>query len=150
MNKIDTLESDFRELVIQVIDKATEATGHAWLITSGRRTMAEQSKLYNQPHDGIDNDGDGRVDEADEKVTNAKQGQSAHNFGLAADLVPVRDGKLWWNAPDKVWKTMADIAVSLGLTSGYYFKSIHDAPHIEHPRWKEVQSAWKAGKVVVK
>lgn len=59
-------------------------------ITSGLRTYAEQDTLYEQPRDGKDNDGDGMVDEADEKVTNARAGESWHNFGVAWDITIFR------------------------------------------------------------
>lgn len=138
MNKIDTLEPDFAGTVKTLLMGAAIATGFEWVITSGRRTMAEQTALYAQ----------GRTTKGP-KVTNAPAGSSAHNFGLAADLAPMKDGKIWWAAPDSVWKAMADTAVKLGLTAGYYFKSIHDAPHIEHPSWRDQQALWKAGKIQI-
>lgn len=49
-------------------------------LTCTYRAPEEQQKLYNQPYDHIDNDNDGKIDEADEKVTNAKPMQSYHNF----------------------------------------------------------------------
>lgn len=58
----------------------------AVIVVQGLRTFAEQDALYNQPWDHKDNDGDGKIDEADECVTKAKAGQSNHNFGFAADF----------------------------------------------------------------
>lgn len=79
-------------------------------------------------------------------VTNAKPGQSAHNFGLAVDLAPLKTARVIdWGAPRSIWKTMADAAVSLGYTAGFYFKSIVDMPHIEDPAWKVAQAAWRKG-----
>lgn len=127
------LDPSFFETVKQVIMGAEIATGYEWIITSGLRTMTEQDKLYAQ----------GRTAKG-QRVTNAKGGQSPHNFKLAADLAPMKDGKIQWNAPDAVWKQMADVAVSLGLTAGYYFKSFKDMPHIEHPSWKAAQAEWKS------
>ena len=138
MDRLSTLEPDFAETVKTLLMGAAIATGFQWVITSGRRTMAEQTALYAQ----------GRTTKGP-KVTNAPAGSSAHNFGLAADLAPMKDGKIYWNAPDIVWKQMADTAVKIGLTAGYYFKSIHDAPHVEHPSWKEQQALWKDGKIQV-
>ena len=136
--KLDSLEPEFRTVVEQLIMGANIATGLEWIVTSCRRTIAEQNALYAQ----------GRT-KAGSIVTNAKGGQSPHNFGLAADLAPMKDGKIWWNAPDSVWKQMADIAVQLGLTAGYYFKSIVDKPHVESRDWKITQAKWKAGEVQV-
>lgn len=138
MNKIATLEPELRPLIEQLIMGAEIATGLEWIVTSGRRTMAEQQKLYDQ----------GRTTKGT-IVTKAKPGQSAHNFGLAADLAPMKDGKIWWSAPDSVWQAMADTAVKLGLTAGFYFKSFKDMPHVELPSWKQAQADWKAGKIKV-
>ncbi len=138
MNKLETLEPELRPLIEQLIMGAEIATGLEWIVTSGRRTMAEQQKLYDQ----------GRTTKG-AIVTKAKPGQSAHNFGLAADLAPMKDGKIWWSAPESVWQAMADTAVKLGLTAGFYFKSFKDMPHVELSTWKQAQADWKAGKIQV-
>jgi peptidoglycan LD-endopeptidase CwlK len=134
--KLDTLEKDFHDIVVDVIAEANAATGRNWVCVQGRRTIAEQNGLYAQ----------GRT-KPGSIVTNAKGGQSAHNFGLAADLVPEKSkGLIDWNASHLVWKTMGDIAIKHGLIWGGTFKSIKDLPHIEHPRWKEQQALYRAGK----
>ena len=136
--KIDSLEPEFKPLVEQLLMGAEIATGLKWIVTSCRRTIADQDALYAQ----------GRTTKG-QIVTKAKGGQSPHNFGLAADLAPMKDGKIWWNAPETIWKQMADVAVKLGLTAGYYFKSFKDMPHVEMPTWKLKQADWKAGKIQV-
>ena len=60
-------------------------------ITCTYRSHEEQNKLYRNASDGVDNDKDGKIDEYDEKVTNAKAGQSIHNYGLAWDIVLLFD-----------------------------------------------------------
>lgn len=137
--KIDTLEPEFREKVEDLLVMAEQATGLHWIVTSGRRTMKEQESLYAQGRTAP-----GKV------VTKAPAGSSAHNFGLAADLAPLKmDGTIWWEAPRMKWRIMADLALTLGLTSGFYFKSIFDAPHVESKDWKLVQAKWKAGQIEV-
>ena len=134
MSRIETLEPEFAEKVKELIHRTEMTTKLKWVITSGRRTMAEQLKLYEQGRTAP-----GKV------VTNARPGSSAHNFGLAADLAPMRrDGRIWWEAPKATWQTMADIARELGLTSGFYFTTIFDAPHVEDKTWRTVQAKWKA------
>jgi len=59
---------------------ATYPTAPTPILTCTYRSNEEQNALYNQPWDGKDNDGDGKIDEPDEKVTKAKAGQSYHNF----------------------------------------------------------------------
>jgi len=139
MNRIDTLEPDFKEIVLKVIEESILATNRNWVIVQGRRTIAEQNGLYAQ----------GRT-KPGSIVTNAKGGQSAHNFGLAADLAPEKaKGIIDWNAPAPIWEMMGNIAIQHGLTWGGLFKSIKDLPHIEHPRWKEQQALSRAGKLEV-
>lgn len=137
--KIDTLEPDFRAKVVELLAKAEEATGLKWVVTSARRTMAEQQELYDQ----------GRKNNKP-VVTKAPPGSSAHNFGLAADLAPVKaDGNIWWEAPKGKWRAMADVAQGMGLVAGYYFKTIFDAPHVESKNWRLVRADWQSGKLRV-
>lgn len=145
------------EAFLKVVDlvrlEAYAKTGYEWTVvphTGAYRSIKEQHGLYIQPTDGIDNDRDGKIDEADEKVTKADGGQSPHNFDLARDIVPrKKPGEFWWTAPKTLWKTMADIAVAHGLESGFYFKSIYDAPHIESEDWEKYRGLWRAGKLKV-
>lgn len=136
--RLASLEPEFRPIVEAVLKDVSEVTGLPWIIVSGRRSMLEQGQLFDQ----------GRILPG-KIVTKARPGESAHNFGLAADLAPMKDGKVWWNAPREIWQAMADIAVAKGLTAGFYFKSFYDAPHIESPSWKIAQSRWKAGELQV-
>lgn len=136
--KLDTLEPDFKPLVEQLLAKVGAATNRKWGISDGRRTMAQQRAIYSQ----------GRTTPG-KVVSNAKPGQSAHNFGYAVDIWPMKGDDFDWSAADKLFKVMADIAESLGLTAGYNFKSIHDAPHVELAKWKTQQARWKAGEIEI-
>ncbi|NCI45801.1 M15 family metallopeptidase [Sediminibacterium soli] len=49
------------------------------------------------------------------KVTNAKGGQSNHNFGLAFDIVGITDGKMNYNLD---YKTLSEIGRKLGFEWG--------------------------------
>jgi peptidoglycan L-alanyl-D-glutamate endopeptidase CwlK len=67
------------------------------------------------------------------KVTNCDgvKKKSAHQSGMAFDIVPVdKSGKILWN-DSETFKEIADIGVSLGLRAGYYFKTLPDSPHFE-------------------
>ena len=138
MSKIETLEPDFKAIIARLLEQVAATTGRTWGISDGRRTMAQQAIIYAQGRTAP-----GKV------VSNAPPGSSAHNFGLAADIWPMKGNDFDWSAPDNLFHTMADIAVSLGLTAGYYFHSIHDAPHVELARWKEQQTLYRAGKLHV-
>ena len=117
--------------------KATAATfGCEYVMISTNRTWAEQDALYAQPTDGKDNDGDGRVDEPDEKVTNARGGESNHNFGIAADYGVFRGKSYLDNSnPELASRVHAACAVharKLGFECGADWKGKKcDPPHYE-------------------
>lgn len=85
------------------------------------RTFAEQDKLYLQRP----------------KVTNAKGGQSYHNYGLAFDIVILydKDGNGTFEtasyAFDDNFKKVVAYFKSQGWAWGGDFKSIKDNPHFE-------------------
>ena len=57
--------------------------------------------------------------------------RSNHMSGRAVDFVPVRNGALWWNAPDAVWQVMGEIGEANGLKWGGRWKELKDSPHFE-------------------
>ena len=136
-SRLDNLDADFAESV-RLFTARLLAEGVEVAIVAGRRTMAAQNDLYQQ--------GRGKPGAV---VTNAKGGSSPHNFGMAVDLCPVQNGNLWWNAPDDLWRRMADMGKEMGLIPGYYFKSLHDPPHYEAPDWRQTQLAWKRGEIEI-
>lgn len=138
---IANLDPDFAEKVKALKLKLLELTGYEWFVAQGRRTIADQNALYAH----------GRNDDQP-IVTKAKGGQSAHNFGLAVDMVPLSmEGQsrltMDWDAKDSMFKQYADIAQSMGFVAGYYFRSIHDPDHVEDSSWKQIQAEWLAGKI---
>lgn len=97
-------------------------------VTEGFRSMERQAELYNQPFDKKDNDGDGKIDEADEKVTNAKAGQSFHNYGVAFDVIFVINGRRTYEGD---WNAIGRIGRSIGLDWGGDWKTFVDRPHFQ-------------------
>lgn len=146
------IESDFLERVERTRLEAYAATGYEWMVvpkTGANRSIAEQHKLYMRNRNGVDDDGDGKIDEADEKVTNADGGTSPHNYNLARDICPCnKPGHIWWDAPTYLWHKMGEIAERNGLTWGGNFRTIYDAPHIESREWRKVMTAWKKGELI--
>lgn len=98
-------------------------------VVSTYRSLEEQTKLYNRPFDKIDNDKDGKVDEADEKVTNAKAGQSFHNWKCAYDIAPLVKGKVVYD--EAIMFAIGYYGQKVGLTWGGEFKKFPDYPHFE-------------------
>ena len=80
-----------------------EEEGIDVLITSTHRDHEAQAALYAQ----------GRT-RPGRKVTNARAGQSWHNWRCAFDFVPIVNGKARWDDLD-TFKRCGEIAESLGL-----------------------------------
>lgn len=86
------------------------------------RSIAEQNVLYNQRP----------------KVTNAKGGQSIHNYGLAMDYVIMLDKDnngtfetIEWNLKSPYHKVVVDYFQSKGYEWGGSWKSFKDYPHFQ-------------------
>jgi peptidoglycan L-alanyl-D-glutamate endopeptidase CwlK len=96
--------------------------GIAVEIVQGLRTFEEQDALYAK----------GRT-QPGQIVTQARGGESNHNYGLAADLCPYAGGKPDWNAPVAVWAAIGAAATAHGLSWGGAWKKFIDKPHVELP-----------------
>ena len=86
------------------------------------RSIAEQNVLYNQRP----------------KVTNAKGGQSIHQYGLAMDYVIMLDKDnngtfetIEWNLKSPYHKVVVDYFQSKGYEWGGSWKSFKDYPHFQ-------------------
>jgi len=109
--------------------RKTFAEGFHLRITHGTRTIAEQNALWEQGRKRP-----GAI------VTNARGGQSFHNFGLAFDVVDTERG---YNIN---WDRLGDIARSVGLEHGD--RGIVDRPHFQHRgglTLKQVQDGARPG-----
>jgi peptidoglycan L-alanyl-D-glutamate endopeptidase CwlK len=89
-------------------------------VTQGLRTYAEQDAIFAQGRNGHK----GKI------VTNAKGGQSFHNFGIAVDLCPFVDGKARFD-DEKAFDSIGEEALIVGLEWGGNWKKIKDRPHIQ-------------------
>jgi len=114
--RILTLHPKVREKAREFINKA-EKQNIKLRVASAYRSYAEQNDLYAQ----------GRT-KAGKIVTNAKGGQSSHNFGTAIDVVPIVNGKADYNTD---WNKIATIGKSIGFAWGGDWTSIKDKPHFE-------------------
>ncbi len=116
-NRIKKLHPAIRDKARRFLHLA-EKQGIKLRITDGVRTFQEQDNLYAQ----------GRT-KPGKIVTNAKAGESYHNYGLAIDVVPMVNGKP--NYKDDYQK-IAKIGKSLGFVWGGDFKTIKDQPHFQY------------------
>ena len=65
-------------------------------------------------------------------VTQAKAGESFHNYGLALDFHLQIDGKDVWNEKNPNWKVVVNIFKKYGFQWGGDWKSFKDYPHLEY------------------
>ncbi len=154
--RVALLHPKIKDEVKQLIEKAESIVDDnlAIRVVQGLRTIDEQNKIFNQPHDGIDNDGDGKIDERDEFVSKAKGGASYHNYGLAIDicwLFKQPDGTYKYDE-SKSWKTgpnffkVIKIFKEAGYTWGGDWKTIIDTPHFEKTfglSWKQLYAKYQ-------
>ena len=116
--KIQTLHPSLRAKASQFVNAVEKRLGKRIKITDGLRTFAEQNKLYAQ----------GRTT-AGKKVTNAKGGQSYHNYGLAFDCYFTKNGSVDFSKP--ISPEVAKIGQEFGLEWGGNWKSLKDFPHFQ-------------------
>jgi len=134
--KITDCHPLLQPLVQEFLHKCTMA-GVDILITCTWRSPQEQDELYAQGRTRV-----GPI------VTNAKAGQSAHNFmlnglpaSLAIDVVPLRAGKpVWGTAGDDlvIWNKVIKAGEDAGLESASRWTKIREYPHLQHPKYKEL------------
>lgn len=117
-NRIATLHPLVRAKAKEFIVRAEKELGIKLRATATLRTWNEQDDLYAQ----------GRTVPG-KKVTNAKGGESLHNYGLAIDVVEIKDGKAIWNNPN--WNKIAELGKSIGFEWGGDWRSFKDKPHFE-------------------
>jgi peptidoglycan L-alanyl-D-glutamate endopeptidase CwlK len=146
IQRVALLHPKIREEVAQIVIKAEEKLPpkYAVRIVQGLRTFAEQDALYAQ----------GRT-KPGSIVTNAKGGQSIHNYGLAVDFAILvdKDGngtydEMSWdikkdNDKDGIadWLEVVHVFESAGYEWGGKWSSFKDYPHLQKPyglTWKQM------------
>lgn len=109
------------------------------LVTSTYRDIESQNALYAQ----------GRSLPGP-KVTNAKGGESYHNYKVAFDVVPLRNGKPVWNTTGldaALWEKIGQIGESFGLEWAGRWKSFKEMAHFQYTKGLNI-SDFKAGKTI--
>lgn len=127
LGRIDTaaLYQPFLERLNALLN-ACAARGAQYVATSGLRTYEQQNALYAQ----------GRTAPG-RKVTNARGGQSLHNFAVAVDFAPHVGGryrgKLNPDYREANYRILGEEAAKAGLEWGGAWTSIKDTPHVQLP-----------------
>lgn len=90
------------------------------LVTSTYRDLDSQTALYEQ----------GRT-RPGKIVTNARAGQSFHNYRCAIDVVPLVNGKCVWD-DEYLWSKIGLIGESCGLTWAGRWTSFKETAHFQY------------------
>jgi len=114
-SRIDKLHPKIKCSVKNFINDVEKTMGIKLRIIQGYRTYAEQDVLYRQRP----------------KITNARGGESNHNFGLAIDVAEIKNGTIDWEEQETVLSKIAPIGKKWGLAWGGEWKSFVDKPHFE-------------------
>ncbi len=117
--RLDDLQPEMKTLVLKLLNQA-EDEGLDLLVTCTRRTLSEQEALYAQ----------GRTTPG-KIVTRAKPGQSAHNYGLAVDCVPMIAGKPAWDSKHIAWQHYGNIVRAVGLEWAGDWTTFKEYPHAQ-------------------
>lgn len=106
---------------VQAFLEAAKKNGIDLLVTSTYRDNASQNALYAQ----------GRTTPG-KIVTNAKAGQSWHNYKCAVDVVPIVAGKPRWDVKDEVWQQVGKLGKAAGLEWAGDWKRFKEYPHFQY------------------
>ena len=121
---LDDLLPPVRHRAQAFVDACKQA-GIDILITSTFRDLESQAALYAQ----------GRTAPG-KRVTNAKPGQSYHNWRVAFDVVPLRAGNPVWNttgADGKLWEQIGNLGEAVGLEWAGRWTRFREYAHIQFP-----------------
>jgi peptidoglycan L-alanyl-D-glutamate endopeptidase CwlK len=91
------------------------------LVTSTYRDHESQRALYEQ----------GRTT-AGKVVTNAKAGDSWHNWRCAVDVVPLINGKPNWDGSDPVWTKIGELGEQAGLEWAGRWRTFKELAHFQY------------------
>lgn len=106
------------------------------LVTSTYRDNESQNALYAQ----------GRTVPG-KKVTNAKAGESWHNYRCAIDVVPLRNGKPVWDGGDPIWQKVGQYGRQAGLEWAGDWKKFKELAHFQYTGGKTLAQL-RAGELI--
>ena len=129
---IEDLHPDVTKLCYSFITECRNA-GIDILITSTYRDAESQAALYAQ----------GRTAPG-KKVTNAKAGESFHNYRVAFDFVPLVHGKATWDDLE-LFAKCGEIAEHLGLEWAGRWKTFKEYAHCQYTAGMSLKD-FQAGK----
>jgi peptidoglycan L-alanyl-D-glutamate endopeptidase CwlK len=112
------LNPDFAQAVLRMM-KQMEAKGRPFVLLEGYRSAERQTRLSQMGY----------------HVTRAAAFQSQHQYGLAADLAPLKDGRISISERDpwtmEAYRMMGQAAAAEGLVWGGNWTNLRDFGHVE-------------------
>jgi peptidoglycan L-alanyl-D-glutamate endopeptidase CwlK len=115
------LNQDFAQAVLRIM-KRMEAKGRPIALLEGFRSAERQTRLSQMGY----------------HVTRAAAFQSQHQFGQAADLAPIKDGKISISERDpwtmEAYQLLGQAAAAEGLVWGGTWTNLRDYGHVEARR----------------
>ena len=117
--KWDRMNPRYKQRLLMVFKIMKQQYHYDLVLLEGYRSPARQNKLASNPN-----------------TTRAQAYQSYHQFGLAADIAFLREGKVIISEKDpwamQAYARYGEVAESVGLTWGGHWKSIKDYGHSEY------------------
>lgn len=125
--RIQQLDPQLHVPATDFINRAESEANTQLRVTDGYRDAKKQDLLYAQ----------GRT--APGKIVTYSRGKTSyHNYGLALDVVKMKEGKPVWEA---IGENIATIATSLGFEWGGYWKQPKtDFPHFQMPLGQSIET----------
>lgn len=114
------LDPKVQVLANSAIEECTQAGLHL-LVTCTYRSGDEQTALYAQ----------GRT-KPGPIVTNAKAGQSMHQYRVALDLYPLVNGKPDFSGSAPEWQRIGAIFEKHGFEWAFHWKTFKEEPHFQY------------------
>lgn len=129
---INDLQPIFRARVAEWLNDCA-IHGLDILVTCTLRSRAEQDTLYTYGRTVKNPNGPATSRyPLGRPVTNAKAGESAHQYGFALDFVPMTNGKPDWSGTSPLWDTAISLAKARNMES---LRPLESA-HLQLPNWK--------------
>jgi len=134
---ISELRDDAERLLLLALADLDKASVKYW-INETRRARETQICYYLQGRSDLalvnqfrQEFGLWPLTDAENKKTVTLTLRSKHIDGVAVDIVPVKNGAPWWNAPEEEYLKIATIMKKHGWKWGGDWKGFSDTPHYE-------------------
>jgi RHS repeat-associated protein len=136
LDKIATLDEEMQKPAKELVLRSKLELNTNIIVTQGLRTNDEQNSLYAKGRSQTQLDAVGLNDVVAQPnegiVTNAKGGESLHNYGAAFDVVPLQAGSNIPNWNSTKWTQIGGVGVKIGLNWGGNWTTFKDKPHFDN------------------